>query len=43
MFWREVRVVNKNKLKEFLLWYNRIGGVSGALGCRFDPRPSTVG
>ena len=27
---------------EFLLWRNGIGGVSGALGCRFDPRPSKV-
>lgn len=29
---------------EFLLWQNGgIGGVSVALGCRFDPLPGTVG
>ena len=24
----------------FLLWHNGIGGISGVLGCRFDPRDS---
>ena len=28
---------------EFLLWRNRIGGILGALGHRFNPRPGTVG
>lgn len=28
---------------EFLLWCHGIGGVLGALGCRFDPTPNTVG
>ena len=29
--------------KEFLLWCNGIGSDLGALGCRFDPQPHTVG
>ena len=33
----------KKKGKEFLVWCNRIGGVSGALERRFDPWPGTVG
>ena len=28
---------------ELPLWCNEIGGVLGALGRRFDPRPGTVG
>ena len=27
---------------EFLLWYRGIGGISGALGCRFKSQPNTV-
>ena len=30
-------------LKNSLLLYNRIGSISGALGCRFYPQPSSVG
>ena len=26
------------QLLEFLMWGNGISGVSGALGCRFDPQ-----
>ena len=34
----------KNIGMEVLLWHNGIGsGVSGELGCRFDPLPGTVG
>ena len=33
----------KRKAEEFLLWRNGISGISGALGCRFDPWPGTVG
>ena len=29
--------------QEFPLWHNRIGGISGASGRRFDPWPGTVG
>ena len=32
----------KNR-EEFPLWHNRISGILGALGLRFDPQPSTVG
>ena len=32
----------KELVEEFLLWPNRIGGVLGALGRRFDPWSSTV-
>ena len=32
----------KNYDLEFLLWQNAIGGPSGALGYRFDPRHSRV-
>ena len=28
---------------EFPLWHNGIRGVSGALGCRFNPHPGTLG
>ena len=28
---------------ELQLWLNGIGSILGALGCRFDPWPSTVG
>ena len=28
---------------EVLLWHNRIRGILGELGCKFGPRPSTVG
>ena len=28
---------------QFPLWHNRIHGISGALGCRYDPQPCTVG
>ena len=28
---------------EFLLWHNRIGGIFGVQGCKFDPQASTVG
>ena len=31
------------KIGEFLLGCNGIGGVLGALGCRFNPQPGTVG
>ena len=27
--------------KEFLLWHNGIGGISAALGCRFNPWPGS--
>ena len=27
---------------EFPLWCNGVGSISGALGCTFDPWPSTV-
>ena len=30
-------------LQEFPLWHNGIGGISGALGCRFNSQASTVG
>ena len=30
-------------IQEFPPWHNGISGISGALGCRFDPRPSAVG
>ena len=30
-------------IREFPLWYNRIGSISGALGYGFDPQPGTVG
>ena len=33
----------KNIEKEFLLWSNRIGNISGELGCRFNPKASTEG
>ena len=29
--------------QEFLLWHNKIASVSGALGCRFELQPYTVG
>lgn len=29
-------------VSEFPLWCNEIGGISAALGCTFDPQPSTV-
>ena len=32
----------KIQVKDFLLWHNRIGNVSGALGHRFNPQPDTV-
>ena len=32
-----------DRQQEFLLWCNRIGGISGALGCSFDTLPGTVG
>ena len=42
-----IKEINKIEIKEtieeFLLWCNRIGSISGALGHRFDPWPSTVG
>ena len=28
---------------EILLWHKRISGVSGTMGRRFDPLPSTIG
>lgn len=33
---------NKQKIagQEFLLWLNRIGGILGELGCRFNPSPA---
>lgn len=34
---------SKGKPEEFLLWCNRISGVLGVPGHRFDPRPSTMG
>ena len=36
-------LINKMIVQEFLLWYIRISGISGVLGCRFDPWPSTMG
>ena len=36
-----VAILNKMGNEEFLLWYNEIGGVLGALGHGFDLRPST--
>ena len=33
----------KKHFKEFLLWCNGIGGVLGALGRRFHPKPGTEG
>ena len=30
-------------LSEFPLWPSGTGSISGALGCRFDPWPGTVG
>lgn len=29
--------------EEFPLWRDGIGGISGALGQRYDPQPRTVG
>ena len=36
--------VNQLKIivKEFSLWHNGIGSVSGGIGGRFDPQPGTV-
>ena len=31
------------QIEEFPLWCSGIGGISGVLGCRFDPPPGTVG
>ena len=39
----EARKLVKKLLREFLLWHNRIRGVAGVLGSRFDPWPGTVG
>lgn len=33
------RLLIKVNAGEFLLWCNGIGGISEALGCRFDPWP----
>jgi len=35
--------IDKMQRLEFLLWHNRIGSSSGALGCRFNPQPSIMG
>ena len=37
------RGIQNKAAKEFPLWRERIGGVLGALGHRFDPWPGTVG
>ena len=34
---------SRNDFKETVLWCNGIGSISGALGRRLDPQPSTVG
>ena len=37
------KFVSSFHLVALLLWYNWMGGISGALGCRFDPWPGTGG
>ena len=34
------KVISKWTVKEFPMWLSRIGGVLGALGRRFHPRPA---
>ena len=39
----KIEIFKKGEIWEFPLWCYWIYGVLGALGCRFDPQPSTVG
>ena len=38
--WKKKKHFLKFQFGEFLLWCNRIGGISGALVFRFDPQPA---
>ena len=38
-----IKQIKNTDFLEFPLWRNRIGGISGARGHRFNPQPGTVG
>ena len=43
LFAHDMIFYTENPKEEFPLWCNGIGSVLGALGCRFNPQPGTVG
>ena len=52
MYKELLKLINKDKKPQFwgsegkeafLLWCNRISGVSAASGCRFEPQPTIMG